>query len=339
MIDVALDARITPRMSAGMRAYVRALVAGLPRAAPDVALHAVGSGGNFGIAEQIDLPATIKRLLPDVTHYPTVFAPLTRRKPYVASLHDCIHLQFPQFFGPATAFHYALVGRPLYRHAAVVIAHDERTVDAAQDFLGVPADRCRLVPLGYETALLMPVEPLSPARPFLFYAGNHRPHKNLPVLFEAWSGLPAAVELDLVCTGPDDPAARERYERTNGTLRFTGDLEPAELARHYRAALAYVHPALAEGFGLPMLEATVVGTPVVASRTCVPTLLAPYATTFAPHDVLAFRAVLVDVVANPAPYRRRAAEGSVAVRSYTWDRFAADVAVVYREVAHASDRS
>jgi glycosyltransferase involved in cell wall biosynthesis len=339
VIDVALDARITPRMSAGMRAYVHALVEGLPRVARDIVVHVLDRGGNFGFDEQVRLPAQIRALAPDVTHFPTIFTPFDRRPPYVAMVHDLIHLAYPQFFSPATAAHYALVGRPMLRGAALLLTSDERTVAACERLLGVPPERCRVVPLGYDPALLAPVEPLITARPFVFYAGNHRPHKNLATLFEAWRGLVPTIELDLICTGRDDPAARERYTRANGTLRFTGDLGPAELAQHYRAALAYVHPALAEGFGLPMLEATVVGTPVLASASSVPRILTPHVTTFAPHDVLALRALIADVMARPSAYRARAAEGSLAVRAYTWDRFAAGTAAVYREVAHATDRS
>ena len=94
-----------------------------------------------------------------------------------------------------------------------------------------------------------------------------------------------------------------------------------------------------EGFGLPMLEATVVGTPVIASSSAVPSILAPYVSTFAPHDTLALRALLTDLAANPAPYRRRAAEGRTAMRAYTWDRFAAATAAVYREVVDGSSRA
>jgi glycosyltransferase involved in cell wall biosynthesis len=186
---------------------------------------------------------------------------------------------------------------------------------------------------------LAPVETPPAARPFILYAGNHRPHKNLATLYDAWSGLPEAVVLDLVITGPDDPTARARYRRSSGELRFAGTLSDAELAAAYRTASAYVHPALVEGFGLPMLEATVLGTPVVASTSSLPSILVRYATTFAPHDTLALRATLTDVIANPAPYRRRAAEGSVAMRAYTWDRFAAATAVVYREVVDGFGRA
>jgi glycosyltransferase involved in cell wall biosynthesis len=342
MIDVALDARFTPRMSAGVRAYVRALLDGMPRVAPDVRLHAVGRGLNFGLDEQIRLPAEIDRLKPDLTHYPTIFAPLRRRRPYVAMVHDLIHLQYPQYFGGTTALFYMLAAKPMLRGATLLLMSDERTADACVALLGVERERCRIVPLGYDPALFAPGEPRPARRPFIMYAGNHRPHKNLAVLYEAWAGLPEAVALDLVITGRADSAAQARYRRSGSELRYAGVLSDAHLVAGYRAASAYVHPSLAEGFGLPMLEALVVGTPVIASASAVPSIVAPYATTFAPHDTLALRATLTDLVANPAPYRRRAAEGHAAVRAYTWDRFAAATAAVYREVAevmHGSNRA
>jgi glycosyltransferase involved in cell wall biosynthesis len=325
-------------MSAGVRAYVRALTDGVPRVAPDVRLHAVGRGLNFGIDEQVRLPAEIDRLKPALTHYPTIFAPLRRRRPYVAMVHDLIHLQYPQFFAPTTALFYRLAANPMLRGAALLLMSDERTADACVDLLGIARERCRVVPLGYDPALFAPAETRPPRRPFIMYAGNHRPHKNLDVLYEAWAGLPEAVTLDLVITGAADDAALARYRRAGSELRFAGSLTDAHLVAGYRAASAYVHPALAEGFGLPMLEAAVVGTPVVASATAVPSIVAPHATTFAPHDTLALRATLTDLAANPAPYRRRAAEGRDAVRAYTWDRFAAATAAVYREVVDGSSR-
>jgi glycosyltransferase involved in cell wall biosynthesis len=338
MIELALDARITPRMSAGMRAYVQALLACLPRVAPDVRVHAVGHGLNFGLDEQFALPAEIDRLAPALTHYPTIYVPLRRRRPYVAMVHDLIHLQFPQLFPAATALHYALVATPMLRGAAALLMSDERTAAACVELLDVPRDRCRVVPLGYDPAILAPAEPLALARPFVFYAGNHRPHKNLATLYEAWSGLPDAVELDLTLTGPRDAQALQRYTRRAGELRYTGDLPAADLVAHYRAAAAYVHPALAEGFGLPMLEAAVLGTPVIAAAGALPGILAPLAATFPAHDAFALRALLADLAANPGAYRRRAAEGSASARAYTWDRCAAATAAVYREVVDGSVR-
>jgi len=87
-----------------------------------------------------------------------------------------------------------------------------------------------------------------------------------------------------------------------------------------------------EGFGIPMLEAAVSGTPVIASAGAAPGIVAPFAATFAAADVRTLGGLLDDVLRYPEPFRARAAEGAAVLRAYTWDRFAAATAAVYREV-------
>lgn len=332
MIDIAIDARVTRRMSEGVRAYLAELLARLPAVAPDVRVARVGRGVNFGFAEQLALPWAIARSGARAVHYPTTFAPLLRTRPYVLTVHDLIHLRYPELFSWATALHYRLVGTPLARRASRLVMGDERTLADCERYLGVSPERCRVVPLGYDSALLEPDEALRTERPFVFYAGNHRPHKNLAALCAAWAGIAPARAIDLRITGAPEPSLSARFSRVHGELRFTGQLSRRELRRHYRAALAYVHPALVEGFGIPMLEAAVVGTPVIASRSAVPSIVAPYAVTFDPLDVAGLCGLLDELARDRAPFATRAAEGVAALRAYTWDRFAARTAAVYREV-------
>lgn len=333
MTDIAIDARVTRRMSAGTRTYLHELVTRLPNVAPDLRVATVGHGENFGLAEQIELPRELAALQPRAVHYPTTFAPVVRRKPYIVTIHDLIHLRYPDMFGPLTALHYAAIGRPLARGAAALCMGDARTVADCERYLGVPAARCHVLPLGYDPELLVAQEPLVTERPFFFYAGNHKPHKNLARVAQAWAAMPADDEVDLYLTGPLDAAFSARYARAGASrIVFTGTLTSAELRRHYRAALAYVHPAFCEGFGIPMLEAAVVGTPVIASDGAVPGIVAPYAATFGPTDVTTLYDLLCAVARDPQPFRLRAAEGVVPLRAYTWDRFAAATAAVYREV-------
>ena len=336
MIDVAIDARMTRRMSLGVRAYVGELLGRLPLVAPDLRVVGVGGGENFGWAEQIGLPRALARSGAKVVHFPTTYGPLLRRRPYVLTVHDLIHLRFPELFGRATALHYRLVGVPLARGAARLVMGDERTVGDCERYLRVGPERCRVVPLGYDSALLEPAPALEPQHPFLFYAGNHKPHKNLAVLFAAWAALAPQHAIDLRITGTDPGVPGATYRRTHGRIIFTGHLRALDLRRHYRSALAYVHPALVEGFGIPMLEAAVLGTPVIASASAVPSIVAPYAATFEPHDVRALTALLDELVRNRAPFAARAAEGAAPLRAYTWDRFAAGTAAVYREVMECS---
>jgi len=324
MIRVALATRATPRASAGMRAYARALIERLPRVAPDVALVVVD-------APVLAVPWALRAARAQLVHLPYLEVPPLLPRPYVAMLHDLLHLRFPAQFSRATAAYWRAVAAPFYRGAARVLVSDPSVAEDCVARLGVARERIRVVPLGYGDGVPDAV-PWEAERPYLFYAGNHRPHKGLDTLYAAWSALPDQLALDLVLTGPDEPAARARWTRRHGAIAFVGELDDTTLARRYRGALAYVQPSLGEGFGIPVLEAAVAGTPVVASTAALSALVAPYAQSFAPGDVAALAAQLAALVRDPAAARARAAEGAVTLRAYTWDRFAAATAAVYREV-------
>jgi glycosyltransferase involved in cell wall biosynthesis len=307
-----------------MRAYTRAVLERLPRVAPDVELTPV-------TAPLALHPLALRAARPQLVHLPYLEAAPLVPRPYVAMLHDAIHLRHPELFSRATAAYWRLVAGPLFRGAARVLVSDPKIAGEAVALLGVARERVRVVPLGYGDAV-PDAEPWRAERPYLFYAGNHAAHKDLPTLYAAWSSLPDDVVLDLVLTGPDEPAARARYQRRNGAIAFLGDVDDATLARRYRGALAYVQPSLAEGFGIPILEAAVAGTPVIATTTATPAIAAPYVATFAPGDTAALAALIGAVARDAHAARERAAEGAVSLRAYTWDRFAAETAAVYREV-------
>jgi len=321
-------------MSVGTRRYVRELLARVPPAAPDLRFAEVGRGEHFGLAEQVALPLEIARLGPRLVHFMTPLAPAWRPARYVVTVHDLIPLRFPALVSRAAAPFYASLGRSVIRGAALLCVTDERNAEDLQRFFRIDRARCRVVPLGYDPTLLDAAASDERAqRPYLFYAGNHLPHKNLPVLLAAFAALPAALELDLYLTGPDDfPGGLARYARAGGAVVALGEVSQAELGRLYRGALAYVQPSLFEGFGISMLEAGVVGTPLIAADTAVPSVLQGVAQTFPARDARALHALLVALASAPQAARDRASEVAPRLRAYTWDRFSSATAAVYREV-------
>lgn len=327
---VGLDARITRRWSVGMRSYARELLARLPRVAPEFDYTVYTDGGNFGWDEQVRLPARLRRDRVALAHFMSFYAPAFAARPYVVTIHDLIHLRYPQFFKSSVGPYYRTVTRLVCARAARVITDDERTVEDLERFLGVSPRKVRVIALGADDAFTAPVRAFAAERPYLLYVGNHREHKDLPTLFEAWSRLSG---VDLYLTGSDDlDGLASRYE--NGTRRavFLGDVSNAALAGYYAGARALVHPALCEGFGLPMLEAMTAGCPVVACEDAVPRVLAPAARTFAARDAAALAGELRELLRDESARERIVAAGKDVAGRLGWDRCARETADVYREV-------
>ncbi|MGP6158414.1 MAG: glycosyltransferase family 4 protein [Vulcanimicrobiaceae bacterium] len=333
-LDVALDLPLTRHISVGMGAYARELTARLPAVAPDLRFASFPHDRPFGLDEQVRLPLAMARARPRLSHFLSVYAPLAAPRPYLITIHDLIHLRFPHLFKSKVGPYYATVVRAVCAGARHVITDDDRTVGDLARFLGVPPAKTVVIPLGVDDVYLRDAEPLAFERPFFLYVGNHKPHKDLATLFAAWEALDPAHAVDLVLTGEDDLEAQPRPRREHGSLRFLGSPASPGLARYYRSAVALVHPALCEGFGLPLLEAAASGGRVIAASEAVPRVLRPYVETFAPRDVRALRALLERELDDPRPSE----EARRFARTLTWDRCARATAQVYRETLAESEK-
>jgi glycosyltransferase involved in cell wall biosynthesis len=326
-------------MSVGMQTYVRELVRRLPQVAPDMQFRIFDRGANFGIDEQIRLPLAIRQARPDLTHFLSMYVPLFASKPFVLTVHDLIHLRYPQYFKPKVRPYYQTVVRSACARAHAVITDDPRTAIDLQTFLGVHPDKVRVIPLGVEERYLEPVQPHQAARPYMIYAGNHRAHKDLPTMLRAWTLLPPEVELDLYMTGDDDFGGQlEAYHRTRGRVVMLGQVSLDALASYYAGARALMHPAICEGFGLPMLEAMAVGCAVIASSGAIPSVLEDAALTFAPGDARAAACALERVLRDEGFARNLVIQGQTQARALTWNRCAQATAQVYREIVEEQAR-
>lgn len=330
---IGLDARSTAQMSVGMKAYAREMAARLPNVASEFTFVAFTKGRNFGWQEQVAMPLAMRRARLDLVHFLSLYVPLIVPGCSVVTIHDLIHLLFPEQFKAKVGPYYRTVVRWACAHAARVITDDERTVADLQRFLNVDRRKVRVIPLGVDELFLRDAAPFTAARPYLLYVGNHRKHKDLPTLFDAWSALPAERGIDLYVTGPDDFAGElQRRSSASRAIIALGDVPAEQLAAYYAGAMALVTPARREGFGLPMVEAMAVGCPVVACADAVPGVLARAALTFGAGNAAELRAVLEQLAGDEVRRARIVNLGRETARSLTWDRCARATAEVYREV-------
>ncbi len=330
---IGLDARLTRQLSAGMKTYACELAARLPHVAPEYVYVPFTEGGNFGWSEQFGLPLAMRRAKLDVVHFLSQYVPMLLPSRFVVTIHDLIHLRFPQYFKSKVRPYYGTVVRRACARATRVITDDDRTVDDLAAFLAVKPAKVRVIPLGVGEIFRRPVVPYRGPRPYLLYVGNHRRHKDLPTLFDAWTSLSDAWQVDLYLTGPDDFGGElQRHGGAARAIIALGDVTTERLATYYAGATALVQPALREGFGLPILEAMAVGCPVVACENAVPGPLASAAITFAPQDAGGLRTVLEALLGDQGLRLGAIEKGFQAARNLTWERCARATADVYREI-------
>lgn len=171
--------------------------------------------------------------------------------------------------------------------------------------------------------------------PYLAALGVDRPYKNVGCLVRA---LPAIrrtrPDVGLVLIGGDGGAGEE-IDRLG--LRDAVTITPAvvegDLAAIVAAAAVFVMPSRAEGFGLPMLEAMAVGTPVAAS--CLPVLhevAADAALWFDPESPGQLAAVVLRLLGEPALRSAMVALGRARAAAMTWEQTAAATLAVYARV-------
>lgn len=158
---------------------------------------------------------------------------------------------------------------------------------------------------------------------FLLYVGIQHPRKNLRRLFSAYASLPKkdTAQYGLVVVGTKDEAYRLEFPRNVRSLGYVSD---ADLPAIYAASSGLVYPSFIEGFGLPIVEAFAMGTPVLTGRTSSMKEIAQDAAIVVnPHSEADITRGLVEMM-NLTDTKRRALieSGKKRLRSFSFERMA-----------------
>ena len=261
----------------------------------------------------------------------------------VVTVHDVIFERFPELYSPIDRRIYRAKTRSACERARLIIAVSEQTRADLVERYQVPAAKVRVVYQGCREIFRERIRPeelaaLSrrlelPLR-FVLSVGTIEKRKNLLHVLRALPGLP---QVGLVVAGRSTSYRREvdaliRSERLEGRVRFLEGLGARELAGIYRLASALVYTSLFEGFGIPIVEALVSGTPVVTTRGGVfPEAAGPGSAYVDPHDSEQLRSVLSEILEDPARRVSMAEAGRAFSARFSDEAIAGGFGSVYRE--------
>ncbi len=368
-MKVAIDARALLNERTGIGTYTDAIARGLaarpglsvglfaPRAFPSAyngsgpfSLHA--DRHPFGIVWlHSTLPQRISRWGAGVLVSALTIGPARGDIPFVSTVHDLTPLTHPEWHAARTILGFV----PLW----------ERTVERAARFLCVSwttandlaarypetASRIRVAENGVDRGFFSPADDpaarqrarqrYADGRPFLLYLGTLEPRKNLEALVVAcerlWGRRRSRPDLVLAGgAGWKTAGLHRRIARSpfRDKIHVAGYAARDAARELYRAAEAFVYPSLAEGFGLPILEAMSCGIPVVASTAAALVEVGGEAAVYAPpRDVEALSRQIERALEDEPLRAALSAAGPARAAGFSWDAAVEKTAAVIAEAA------
>ena len=368
---IGLDARKIQDF--GIGTYVRNLVAALARVdrenryvllvrpadkealpeLPETFRTVVESAGVYSLRELFALSYRLFRLKLDLYHATHYVLPVVVPSRVVVTIHDIIHLLYPEFLPSGLAFLYAqrMIHRSLARGDRI-IAVSQNTKADLMEYFDVDGKKIQVVYNGVEERFRarLPddevdrrLASLGIARPYLLFVGNPKPHKNLDNVVQAYARARRLSSFDapLVCVGAKSGAdakirQRAEYLGVADRVRLLGHVADEVLPAVYQGATLFLYPTLYEGFGLPVVEAMASRVAVVTSNTsALKEISEGYARLVDPLDVPAMAEAIAELMADDDRRAALATLGARRAEDFRWEETARKTLAIYRAVLGA----
>lgn len=226
------------------------------------------------------IPARWRRFVPytgpAALFFPTYFRPCRGGIPNIQLVHDCMKELYYPIAKAALA---RARKRRIYRDATALIAISEATrlellrlhgesLDGRIRVIHNPVDHGYLVKCSTAGESAVEFEETIGrlgGRPFALFIGHRAAWKNFREAKHLSRALPEHV---LLAVGAQPSAAEQQFASTcEGRIIFTGPLRDEVMFALLKRAQFLFFPSMLEGFGLPIVESLLLGTPVLALET------------------------------------------------------------------------
>jgi glycosyltransferase involved in cell wall biosynthesis len=325
-VNVAYDVAPLVLDNAGTARYVRGVLDGL-RQRSDVEMHELTWGGRGRVTAAVRDVGWYPLLLPlrarrdDLLHCTTFRAPLKSPQPVLVTVHDLAVVRQPELFTAWTRLYARTLLLPVLRSATRVLAVSEFTKREVVELAGVPDERIDVAYNAASSSVFTPDGPAA-AGDYVLAVGTLEPRKNLARLVDATGRL--GIELRIA-----GAQGWGQVEVDAAHVRWLGRPSDEELAAQLRGALCLAYPSLLEGFGIPVLEAMLCGTPVVTSAgSAMEEVAGDAAELVDPRDIESIAAGIERALARRDELRQA---GLARAQRYTWEASADATVQAYRK--------
>ncbi|MDE5645504.1 MAG: glycosyltransferase family 4 protein [Muribaculaceae bacterium] len=226
-----------------------------------------------------EFPRIIRHIGADAAHF-QYFAPPVLKCRTIVTLHDILFKDFPQFFPTS----YRLSRDPAFRHSSrradILTTVSSYSRDRISSHYGISPDSIEVIPnavaddfFDIDVDAARSFAGSRGVRPYILNVSRIEPRKNQLALLQAYTGLNLAQRgYDLVLINqPALPVAEfDRYlasipGETRRHIHTPVAVSHDELRMWYAAASLFVYPSMAEGFGIPPIEAGAARIPVICN--------------------------------------------------------------------------
>lgn len=292
--------------------------------------------------QQLVLPGILTRENIDLLWSPEQICPIRFNGPVITTVHDLTALRFPETCQRSNRYIQKYLFPATIRSSSCLIP--------VSNYIGRELLTSYPVEMGDKKMITVTnaspdwepqcSQASSAGEPFLFFAGNQEPRKNLIRLIEALEILrDNGTIMALHIAGPSgwhNQALKDKIAASpmKEQVRFLGYISEDDLKRQYRTCTAVVYPSLYEGFGLPLLEAFCMGARVITSKnTVMEEIAGDTAVYFDPFDSGDIARVISTVIGKPFNPETFSARVRPVLSEYTWEKSARkllDLFALYR---------
>jgi len=353
---IAIDARMY--QSSGIGTYLRGLIQGLqnldttefpirllgnPAILPQSGWPIANAHSSiYSVREQFEIPYKLHKTKTKWLHSVHYNMPLLNPSHTVVTVHDLIHLKFPQYWPSPIARAYAhFFFFHIIPRAGAILTVSEHTKRDLIELLAIPAERITVTYNAVDHNRFATrdaqgrsaLDRMGLPKDYFLYIGNLKEFKNVQRLVESYKQLKAQRRdiPSLVMVGRNFIPGFESLLSDTSGVQWIGEIDHERLPALYQHAMAFLFPSLYEGFGLPPLEAMASGTPVMCSnRASLPEVVGDAALMVDPENSEAMMAAMTRLIDDASLRSELSAKGLKRAATFSWDRLAAQTLAVYK---------